>query len=346
MMTPLGRDDGRMGHEVMDEQGAFGPSAAHAGPQARHVVDLGADDGPGEPEVPRARSPRWRGPLLPVGAALVVGALLGGFVAAQQSAAAQQAQRRAQLAVVAQVQAATVDRDGTRVSADLTVRVTNAGPEPVTVATQPLGARPSVVQRVVVTGTGRLAGGSSQVLRVQVLLDCATAAASAPALSVRTADHRTHAVALLPSERSDESTLAAVCADAGDQAAVRGRVVGTTDHPFVTVTNDGDIPVGVSFASVVSKGDPKVEGLVTLLTTPALPLVVAAHSERRVAISVRVARCVRDVATLAELADVSYPTLVVTDQNGRVLRGGERGPSAVSVDLSLLVSQAAARTCN
>ena len=43
--------------------------------------------------------------------------------------------------------------------------------------------------------------------------------------------------------------------------------------------------------------------------------------------------------------DISYPALIVTDSNGRVLQGGGSGPSASSVDLSLLVSQAVARAC-
>ena len=64
-----------------------------------------------------------------------------------------------------------------------------------------------------------------------------------------------------------------------------------------------------------------------------------------VAVDVRARRCVRDVATLGQLSDVSYPALIVTDSNGRVLQGGGSGRTATSVDLSLLVGQAVARAC-
>ncbi|MEO7745477.1 MAG: hypothetical protein ABIV05_04550 [Actinomycetota bacterium] len=347
-----------MGFEVMDAHGAT-PTSSSTDPlvpfdladDGRHVVDLGESHEPAG-EGP----PSWRGSfdrlrshggdlVLPVAVALVVGALLGGFVAGQRSGAARLDARASQLAVVAQVESSSVAELSGTVRAELTARVTNAGPEPVAVATEPLGTDPNPLTPVVVTGPDRLGPGASSVVRVQVLLACGSATMPEVALQVRTADGRGHPVAL-QSTAAAAGTLTSLCADArGTGPVVRARLGGTTSRPVVTVANDGDVVVGVSFASVVSKGTPDVEGLVTILTSPAMPLIIGAHGERSVAVSVRARRCVRDVATLGGLSDISYPALIVTDSNGRVLQGGGSGPSASSVDLSLLVSQAVARAC-
>ncbi len=347
-----------MGFEVMDARGAS-PTSTSTDPvvpfdladDGTHVVDLGAAHEPagdGPPSwrgsVDRLRS-RGTGLLLPVAAALVLGALVGGFVAGQRSAADQRGARAAQLAVVAQVESSSVAELRGTVRAELTARVTNAGPEPVGVATVPLGTDPNPLTPVVVTGPDRLAPGASSVVRVQVLLACGSATMPEVALQVRTADGRGHPVAL-QSTTAAAGTLTALCADArGAGPAVRARLGGTTTRPVVTIANDGDVVVGVSFASVVSKGSPDVEGLVTILTAPAMPLIVGAHGERSAAVTVRARRCVRDVATLGQLSDISFPALIVTDSNGSVLQGGASGPTATSVDLSLLVSQAVARAC-
>ena len=347
-----------MGFEVMDARGASPTSTSTEPPipvdlaDEAHVVDLGVPheptgDGP----------PSWRvrfgqlrsrgdGLLLPVAAALVLGALLGGFVAGQRSAADQRDARASQLAVVAQVESSSVAELRGTVRAELTARVTNAGPEPVALATAPRGTDPNRLAPVVVTGPDQLGPGASSVVRVQVLLACGSATMPEVALQVRTADGRGHPVAL-QSTAAAAGTLSALCADArgSGPASVRARLGGTTTRPVVTVANDGDVVVGVSFASVVSKGSPDVEGLVTVLTAPAMPLIVGAHGERSVAVTVRARRCVRDFATLGQLTDISFPALIVTDSNGRVLQGGGSGPTATSVDLSLLVSQAVARAC-
>lgn len=348
-----------MGYEVMDAHGASPTSATSGHPTPVDLGDDGADvvdlaephgpldDGPGSTLgwFDRLRS-RGDGMVLPVTAALVVGALLGGFVAGQRSAADRQDARRSQLAVVAQVESSSVEERNGALRAELTARVTNAGPEPVELTTTPLGTDPSPLTPVVVTGTNRLGRGASSVVRVQLLLACGATTVPEVALQVRTADRRTHPVALR-SSTGPAGSLESLCSDArGAGAGVRARLGGTTTRPLVTISNDGDAVVAVSFASVVSKVSSSVEGLVTILTDPAMPLIIGPDRERSVVITVRAGRCVRDVATLSQLSDISYPALIVTDANGGVLSGGDSGPTASSVDLSLLVSQAVARACD
>jgi len=332
-----------MGYEVMDAHGARQLSSGAIAPAPVDVVDLMADVGPAPPQPPAA--PRWRtalapgaaggrGGLLPVAAALVLGALLGGFVSGQRTSADLRAAARSQLAVVAQVESRSLSREAGGVQADLTVRITNSGPDEVDLDTQ-AGASPNRLTPVVISGERQVGAGQSSTVRVQTLFACR--GTPAVVVTVRTADGRGHEVPLQPP--SPDGSLVALCSGAANAGSVSAGLAGTTTRPVVVVRNDGPAPAGVSFASVVSRGTPEVEGLVTILTTPAMPVVVQARGRRAVAVSVRATRCVRDLGVLARLGEISSPTLVVTDANGAVLPGGG------SVDLGLLVSQALARAC-
>lgn len=349
-----------MGHEVMDAHGGHQPPSSGSAPvdivdlgDVSDVSDLGPDDGPAV-DGSRERttgSPGWRGALsggggrsvvLPLAVALVAGALIGGFVSGQRSAADQRSAQRAQLAVVAQVESSSGRHRLGVVRAELTARVTNTGPEPVEVESAPGGTEPSRSRPVVVTGGGALAPGSSTTVRVQALVPCARADRPGPAVTdlvvtVRTADDRTHGV---PLAAASGTSLEALCGAAtGPTARVSARLEGTLAQPVVVIDNEGAAVVGVSFDSVVSKGSADLEGLVTILTTPAMPLIVRAGRERGVAVDVRASRCVRDLDALGGLDDISSPQLIVTDANGAVLSGGG------SVDLGLLVNQALTRAC-
>ena len=80
----------------------------------------------------------------------------------------------------------------------------------------------------------------------------------------------------------------------------------------------------------------------TVLTRPAMPLILGPGQERRTALTVRATRCQRDLGVLGQLDAFAHPSLVVTDPNGTVLQGGSPG---TNVDLSLLVAAAVVRVC-
>lgn len=338
-----------MGYEVMDAHGArTAPTGAGDVPPL-DVVDLTPDDDPApaaNADRPQRLAALWAGRreiVLSVTVALVVGALLGGFVTGQRAAADQRAARRSQLAVVAQLESSSLSRQGAGVQADLTARVTNSGPEEVDVETTSATSTPSRLNPVAVSGGRALEPGESAAVRVLVLLQCGVTPLPDLAVTVRTADGRPHAVPLQP--RYGDGALTALCSDTSAAASlVTARVEGTLGRPVVVVENGGDTVVGVSFASVVSRGTPEVEGLITILTSPGMPLIVGAHRERSVVVNVRATRCASDLRTLSTLTEISRPSLIVTDSNGSVLQGGAPG-GVTSVDLSPLVSQALARAC-
>lgn len=373
-----------MGYEVMNARGASEPASPMGAVPPVDVVDLSHDDlthddlthddlthdghhdplrAPWSRRTPDGGEPARRGlaaglsrlhtsaaaPLLPIMVALVVGALLGGFVTGQRAAAQARAARLSALAVVAQVEASTIGERGGTLQADLTARITNAGPAPVELVTDPAGSLPNRLRPLVVTsidGHSRLVSGQNSRVRLQVTLACGVRAMPDLALTVRTADRRQHLVPLQSSSGSD-GTLTTLCTDAASSTpTVEARLKGTTARPLLVVMNRRNTAVRVSFASVVSHGSRKAAGLVTILTTPTMPLVLGPLQQREVVLDVRATRCVQDLDVLASLFEVSYPSLLVTDPTGRMLQGSSSGPGAQSgVDISLLVDRAVERAC-
>ena len=333
-----------MGYEVMDAGGTRHDTAPNESVPPIEVIELNPDD---VHAVPLATRPAaWRTALararaanrpvlLAAGAALVIGALAGGLVTGARDAASLTADRqRSQLAVVAQVESSSARLQNATVRIDVTAHVTNLGSEPVDLITPSrLAVGPS---------DERLAPGTGSSVRLQLRQPCGLAAERGLAVTVRTADGRLHEVPLRQSE-----PLGMLCASSTNPVLrVLARVEGTTERPELVVINPRAEPVRVSFASVVSQGSPAVNGLIAVLTEPAMPLVIGAGEQGRASLDVRATRCVKDLAAISQLSQISFPALLVSRVNG-LGAWGDPGTEDIggSVDISLLVGQALARAC-
>ena len=321
------------------------------------MVELGSD---AAPAVRVAASPLvWQGALasvrsgrlsllLLVGAALVVGALLGGFVAGQRNGASTvRDMQRSQLAVVAQIEASSASRQNANVRIDVTARVTNLGPGPVDLVrsqqAEPSERSGELMAEQVGDGE-RLQPGADASVRLQLIQPCGALARHGLSVRVRTADGRSHDVPLRSA--GAEGSFGMLCDGARPVPPIRSRLEGTTARPVLVVTNPHAEAVRVSFASVVSQGSPPIDGLIAVLTEPAMPLIIGAGEQGRVTLSVRAARCVKDIGTISRLSQISFPSLIVTGTEGQLVKG-DTGTEDIggSVDLSLLVGQALARAC-
>ena len=337
-------DDVPMGYEVMDAGGTTDATVPNGSAPPVEVTELNPDDAPAVPlatrpsawrtALARARSAN-RSVLLAAGAALVIGALAGGLVTGARDAASLSADRqRSQLAVVAQVESSSARLQNATVRIDVTAHVTNLGSEPVDLVT------PS--RLAVGPPDERLPPGKGSSVRLRLRQPCGLVAGRGLAVMVRTADGRLHEVPLRQSE-----PLGMLCANSTDPVPrVLARVQGTTERPVLVVTNPRAEPVRVSFASVVSQGSPAVNGLIAVLTEPAMPLAIGAGEQGRATLDVRATRCVEDLATISQLSQISFPALLVSQVNG-LGAWGDPGTEDLggSVDISLLVGQALARAC-
>jgi hypothetical protein len=213
-----------MGYEVLDSRRARDdpePSSRTLPATARAVPDEVVTLVPDEPPPPARPAPLRRAALLVsaashgphrtsllAGAALALGALAGGAVggavggglasrgAARTGVLAQDRADRRTLAVVAFAgDVVTYIGAGGR-TALLDVRVTNAGPRPVTVAVTPawLDARPGhpVVRQNAPTAV--VAPGTDASVVMTVLAHCDDASARIPTVPVRTLDGTLHTV--------------------------------------------------------------------------------------------------------------------------------------------------------
>ncbi len=333
-----------MGYEVMDAGGTRHATVPNGSASPVEVIELTPDDAHAVPLATRPSA--WRTALerarsadrsvpLAAGAALVVGALAGGLVTGARDAASLSADRqRSQLAVVAQVESSSARLQNATVRIDVTAHVTNLGSQPVDLVT------PS--RLAVGPPDERLAPGTGSSVRLQLRQPCGLVAERGLAVTVRTADGRLHEVPLRQSE-----PLGMLCASSTNPVLrVLARVEGTTERPVLVVTNPRAEPVRVSFASVVSQGSPAVNGLIAVLTEPAMPLVIGAGKQGRAILDVRATRCVKDLAAISQLSQISFPAVLVSRVNG-LGAWGDPGTEDIggSVDISLLVGQALVRAC-
>lgn len=347
-----------MGYEVMDAGGTSQTAVPGGSVPPGEVVELGPDVGATVPAA--APSPAWgralararsvrSSVLLAVAVALVVGALAGGFVTGQRNAAsAAQDGQRSRLSVVAQIEASSASRENATVRIDVTARVRNLGPESVELVSSPqavLSDRSGELMAEQTGGGERLLPGADASVHLRLVQPCGAPARRGLSVRVRTADGRTHEVPLRSA--GSDGSVGMLCDDGTTPAPpVQARLEGTTARPVLVVTNPRPEAVRVSFASVVSSGSPAVDGLVTVFTEPAMPRLIRAGEQGRVTLDVRATRCVKDIATISQLTQISFPSLVVVGANGLVLQE-ESGTEDIggSVDISLLVNQALARAC-
>ena len=345
-----------MGYEVMDAKGTLGSTVTRGSVPPGEVVELGPYAGGTAPAatppaawgraLARARTVR-PAVLLALVVALVVGALAGGFVTGQRKAAsAAQDGQRSRLSVVAQIEASSASRENATVRIDVTARVTNLGPESVELVSSPQAVLSDRSGELMAEQTGeKLLPGADASVQLRLVQPCGAPARRGLSVRVRTSDGRTHEVPLRPA--GSDGSVGMLCDDGTTPVPpVRARLEGTTARPVLVVTNPRTEAVRVSFASVVSSGSPAVDGLVTVFTEPAMPRLIRAGEQGRVTLDVRATRCVKDIATLSQLTQISFPSLVVVGANGLVLQQ-ESGTEDIggSVDISLLVNQALARAC-
>ena len=347
-----------MGFEVLDARGDSTAASSAVEPAPVDVLDLDDDvtltDTSEPPRWHRARSAlggvRHAGPevLLPALAALVVGALLGGFVTGQQAASDERTARRSELAVVAQVESSSISELAGSVRAEITARVTNSGPEPVELVTDVDGSTPSEDKPVVVTSDGEstgLAPGAGSSVRLAVKLACRGNSVPDLAVTVRTSDGRPHLVPLRSS--GSVSTMSALCSNVSAATpSVDAWLRGTTARPVLVIVNGRDTAVRVSLGSPRSLNARALRGLLRVRVTPALPTLIGAGDQRQLPFEVEAVRCVEDLEVLSQLGEISSYPLVVSGPSGEPLPDeSSRDALGTQVDLGLLVTQALARAC-
>ena len=356
-----------MGYEVLDSSGRATDGPAGARPPHLDVLDLDLgldagiaprDDQP-EPWGPQAR--RWlaaaaatggravvagvravaaapltvRRTLAVVTSSLLVGGLVGAAVMHRHDDGAGRRAQRAVLAVDASGTDVNVSTGPDTVAIINTVRVTNHGPLPVRVVTGT--SRTGLV--VAATGTTDVAvpAGARGTVTATFVVDCQAATlVPVPVLQVRTADGRRHDVPLEIGVFGGTPVREAVC-EGSQGRGVDASLSGSVQRPVLRLTNPGAHDQRVTLPSVLMS-DADGRPLVTATTVPAGPLVVPGRGLRDVRLTVRVARCPREVAALT---GIGYLSLDVAPTDGGAPTTGGQG-----VDLGPLVGVALARACS
>lgn len=279
-------------------------------------------------------------------AALVAGVVLGSVVTHHRGEVTALAERRSTLALDARITGSLIAeqrRGEARIA--LTARLRNFGPEPIDVVVQPETTVASRQRPVVVTGAEpRIEPGASTSLAVEMLVRCGQLPLPSLVVQVRTADHLTRSVPLRSTSGNPAETL---CSNVtAGTPWVSAEVVGSTDEPMMLVTNGRPTAVRLDLPVRVSYGANGLAGLVTVSTSPRLPLVMPPGGRRLVGLTVTATRCERDLDVVSALDSFAHPALRVTSADGRPL-DTSTSPDQVStrVDLSTLVDQALARAC-
>jgi hypothetical protein len=338
-----------VGYEVLDAGRAGERDVAdHAhGPVDVVALDeLPLPEAGGGPRVPRQLPPWVRSAarqLTPtVAAALAVAVLTGlgagTWVTHRRAEAAQEARARgvvSAFAVVAGVD--TYPSDAGQV-ADFTLRVFNVGDRPVTVAVSDARRRGPTPEPVfsLVTGDGTLRPGRDALVRARVTLDCDGLQALRLQVPVRSADGRLHDVPVRDDEHVGISqSPQALCSRDEYVDPLPVRLTGSLRDPVLELTNSTEQPLTISLDS----GSPLTQAsseYLALTTRPALPLVIAPNSTRRLALQLAVQGCHRDLGPLSD-GGLGYL--------GLRIEGNPDGVVQTGVDLSALVGAALERSC-
>lgn len=344
-----------MGYEVLDAaDGVAGRVSSSPYPSSEIVAldDLPTPTSSPEPRRPRAPRPMltWlrTGPARRVWVLVTVAALLGIGVGSWWTKQRAEQLQRLQAQSVVRVFASADSVDPSMPSqggrfADITVRVVNLGPLPVTVAISPGTARPAVGSPTVaiVSGVPEVRSGDEALARIRLRLDCTSDRPLSPTLPVTTADGRTHQLPLRAGVNSTKQVIPRdLCANGMGEQALDASLAGTMTSPVLVLRNTSEQPLVVSLDS----GSPLTQYASTFLaltTVPALPINVPAHGATRLQLRLTVTGCRQNAADLASLGQYGYLGFQGESPAGPLMGG----TANAGVDVNALIGAAMARSC-
>lgn len=302
-----------MGYEVIDEHGPVSGADRSGAASARRQEPYDFDTlQPLEPAPAAGERTRGRpelGRLLHLPAvlascALLVGAVVGGYVVHQHNVGQAAAQQRSVLQAVAVAENQMASGvNGVRV-ATLTVRLTNFGPEPIRPVLSDNGHAPSQVSPLVQASTGHPeaeAKGGDAMVTMTVPLACDQELGDL-LLNVRTIDDRVHQVSVHSPDSAALQQDRTMCYDgvSDEPTLVEAGLSGDLDNPYIVIRNKA------TQARRIWLGEPGPGGSivgprgVTIRLVPKLPQDVEGNGTLRLKLVVTANRCERDVAALEQ----------------------------------------------
>jgi len=260
-------------------------------------------DGAEPPGGQRKRPPRvtW----LVAGAACLLGVMGGAWWGGQHASSLQRAKARSTVTAVASSMNAAPIQTGVGPAADVTVRVDNVSDLPVDVVVTPPGSQPTLLRPVVhlVTGSGHLAPHGQALVVVRVPLRCDSAEPLALSVPMRAVDGTTHQLPVRPADDTLASSPYDLCEQLrGDSQAVDVSLAGQLNSPSLELRNNTAMPVVFRVDDQTpADGVDGPHHPVTIVTTPSLPVRVAANASVRLALTVRLHSCDGDLSRLGQL---------------------------------------------
>jgi hypothetical protein len=346
-----------VGYEVIDEHGPVsGADRSVTGSTRRQEpydfdtleplepTPSAAERMPGRPDLRRL----LHLPAVLASCALLVGAIVGGYVVHQHNVGKAAAQERSVLQAVAVAENQMASGvNGVRV-ATLTVRLTNFGPEPIQPVLSDDGHTPSQVSPLVQASTEHPeaeAKGGDAMVTITVPLACDQELGDL-LLPVRTVDHRVHQVSVHSPDSAALQQDRTMCNDGGidEPTLVEASLSGDLDNPYVVIRNKA------TQARRIWLGEPGPGGSivgprgVTIRLEPKLPQDVEGNGTLRLKLVVTASRCERDVAALEQA------NTWIAFQDTHIGMGvqppldGYRG--YIGVGLSSLITNAFVRACH
>ncbi|HET8615798.1 MAG TPA: hypothetical protein VFL94_09755 [Actinomycetales bacterium] len=305
-----------MGFEVIDEHGSViggdrGPT--ERSPRAPEPYDLGEPpevapdprsrtaEPPAAPAPGRSRAVVQRLLHLPAvlaTAALVAGAVLGGYVVHEHGVGQELAQARSEVNAVAIAENQLVTGiNGVRM-ATITVRVTNFGPRRIEPVLSPRSQQATASDPLIDASTPHpsvAANGGTTLVMVQVPLPCGSDLGPVR-VPVRSEDRQVHELDVTSIGTEQLQQDQSMCGGAEpNHSYVTANLSGTVDRPFIRFTN-----MATQARRIWLQSDPAalvpLTG-VTISMSPSLPTDIEPQGTLDLRLVVHVNRCVRDVAS-------------------------------------------------
>lgn len=259
----------------------------------------------------------------------------------------QEQQARAALASTLSATALVEDVDsvgGEEPYADITVRVVNAGPLPLTVIASPRGAHPTATAPVVrdLGGAMSVAAGDTLAVSLRVAVDC-SGRDQPPRrvwVPVRTADGSAHR--LMTRARALDAFLPfgrAPCSGPSGQRLL-AQLTGSISRPVLRLTNESRRALTVTLDVERSPFVAQSTNFSVLRLSPSLPLVLAPQSSKDLVVLLTPWSCPGDLAVALSPQRWPYFVLRVGPAASDVL-----SQELVNVDLSALWGAALSREC-
>jgi hypothetical protein len=263
----------------------------------------GLDDGRAPDDPHRRRAPRitW----VVAGAACLLGVMSGAWWGGQHAEGLQRAKARSAVTAVASPMNAAPIQTGAGPAADVTVRVDNVSDLPADVVVTPPGQQPSLLRPAVhlVTGSAHLAPHGQALVVVRVPLRCDSPDPLSVSVPMRAVDGTLHQLRVREADDSLASSPYQLCEQLrGDSQAVDVTLAGQLDSPSLELHNNTATPVIFRVDDQTpAEGADGPNHPVSIVTTPSLPVRVAAHAVVRLGLTVRLQGCDGDLSRLSQL---------------------------------------------